>query len=248
MIEFEMGVSMRGVSTKQALSDKELDQLSDFLKNIGPSALSLEAVDGLFCALICGPELVQPSEYLPEIWGEDFVFDNQEDVALIVGLLMRHWNTIASTLQGTLKALDVYMPILFVSDDGVTRGNDWAQGFMRGALIRPMFWHELMESEEYGGSILPMMLLSHENDPDPTMRPPLVPPEKREDILLEMIAGLTKIYRHFEPLRRSRPSGLQTPPHTRRQTGSKVGRNDPCPCGSGKKYKRCCALDAPTMH
>lgn len=22
--------------------------------------------------------------------------------------------------------------------------------------------------------------------------------------------------------------------------GSKVGRNDPCPCGSGKKYKRCC--------
>ena len=22
--------------------------------------------------------------------------------------------------------------------------------------------------------------------------------------------------------------------------GSKVGRNDPCPCGSGKKYKKCC--------
>ncbi|MFA7705765.1 MAG: SEC-C metal-binding domain-containing protein [Candidatus Omnitrophota bacterium] len=21
----------------------------------------------------------------------------------------------------------------------------------------------------------------------------------------------------------------------------KVGRNDPCPCGSGKKYKKCCA-------
>jgi len=27
------------------------------------------------------------------------------------------------------------------------------------------------------------------------------------------------------------------PPITRRE---KVGRNDPCPCGSGKKYKRCC--------
>jgi len=23
------------------------------------------------------------------------------------------------------------------------------------------------------------------------------------------------------------------------QTGAKVGRNDPCPCGSGKKYKKC---------
>ena len=24
--------------------------------------------------------------------------------------------------------------------------------------------------------------------------------------------------------------------------GQKVGRNDPCPCGSGKKYKNCCML------
>ena len=26
--------------------------------------------------------------------------------------------------------------------------------------------------------------------------------------------------------------------------GKKVGRNDPCPCGSGKKYKNCCGKDA----
>jgi preprotein translocase subunit SecA len=25
-----------------------------------------------------------------------------------------------------------------------------------------------------------------------------------------------------------------------RREGKKVGRNDPCPCGSGKKYKKCC--------
>jgi preprotein translocase subunit SecA len=24
------------------------------------------------------------------------------------------------------------------------------------------------------------------------------------------------------------------------RTGPKVGRNDPCPCGSGKKHKQCC--------
>jgi len=29
-------------------------------------------------------------------------------------------------------------------------------------------------------------------------------------------------------------------PQTQRHTGPKVGRNDPCPCGSGKKYKKCC--------
>ena len=27
---------------------------------------------------------------------------------------------------------------------------------------------------------------------------------------------------------------------TLRRDAPKVGRNDPCPCGSGKKYKRCC--------
>ncbi|MCA9791670.1 MAG: SEC-C domain-containing protein, partial [Candidatus Eremiobacteraeota bacterium] len=30
--------------------------------------------------------------------------------------------------------------------------------------------------------------------------------------------------------------GVETPV----QAGPKVGRNDPCPCGSGKKYKKCC--------
>ena len=29
-------------------------------------------------------------------------------------------------------------------------------------------------------------------------------------------------------------------PHTIIRSSPKVGRNDPCPCGSGKKYKHCC--------
>jgi len=31
-------------------------------------------------------------------------------------------------------------------------------------------------------------------------------------------------------------------PAVRNASGQKVGRNDPCPCGSGKKYKKCCLL------
>jgi len=30
-----------------------------------------------------------------------------------------------------------------------------------------------------------------------------------------------------------------------RRPADKVGRNDPCPCGSGKKYKRCCGSNKP---
>jgi preprotein translocase subunit SecA len=38
------------------------------------------------------------------------------------------------------------------------------------------------------------------------------------------------------------PAQAEAPKPVR--TGAKVGRNDPCPCGSGKKYKKCCGKAA----
>ena len=35
------------------------------------------------------------------------------------------------------------------------------------------------------------------------------------------------------------PGAAKTKPQTEVRDGPKVGRNDPCPCGSGKKYKQC---------
>jgi len=35
-------------------------------------------------------------------------------------------------------------------------------------------------------------------------------------------------------------SGEAVPPKQVVRTTPKIGRNDPCPCGSGKKYKKCC--------
>ena len=50
--------------------------------------------------------------------------------------------------------------------------------------------------------------------------------------------------RPFEGGGGERPAqAASTPrPAPRTASGDKVGRNDPCPCGSGKKYKRCCYL------
>lgn len=33
---------------------------------------------------------------------------------------------------------------------------------------------------------------------------------------------------------------IQDAPVEQAKSGEAVGRNDPCPCGSGKKYKKCC--------
>ena len=38
--------------------------------------------------------------------------------------------------------------------------------------------------------------------------------------------------------------GTDAPRTVRKTASQKVGRNDPCPCGSGKKYKKCCGRDA----
>jgi hypothetical protein len=43
-----------------------------------------------------------------------------------------------------------------------------------------------------------------------------------------------------EDLLETLPSGYETVPV--RRTATKVGRNEPCPCGSGKKFKKCCGV------
>ena len=240
---------MSNAPDDQSLTDEEFDRLSVLLDAIGAPAMNIEMLDGYFAALICGPSMVLPNEYIPEIWGEDFSFDSEVQASDILTLLMRHWNTIASALLRTLEVPDVYLPVLLEDANGVAHGNDWAQGFMRGVRARPASWRELIESDEHGGPLLPIMLLAHEHDPDPAMRPKPVAPEKREELLQTMIVSLTSIYRYFEPHRRAGGPSLREDAHMPlRRSASKVGRNDPCPCGSGKKYKLCCSASAPTLH
>ncbi|PWF11867.1 preprotein translocase subunit SecA, partial (plasmid) [Xanthomonas citri pv. citri] len=107
-----------------------------------------------------GPETVLPSEYLPQVFGEDHCFDSNDQAAEILGLVMRHWNTIASELFRTLEKDDVYLPVLLEDADGAVHGNDWARGFMRGIQLRPNSWQELIGSEEFGGPMLPIMILT----------------------------------------------------------------------------------------
>jgi hypothetical protein len=53
-----------------------------------------------------------------------------------------------------------------------------------------------------------------------------------DDLLLTDYARKASTWLDAEP--------RYAPPATIRNDASRVGRNDPCPCGSGKKYKKCC--------
>jgi uncharacterized protein len=106
----------------------------------------------------------------------------------------------------------------------------------------------LLDDENHGGSLVPMMMLAYEHHTDPEMRPPPISPEKREEILALMAAGVIQIFRYFEPYRELFGQQVLMEGATPfRRVGPKIGRNDPCPCGSGKKYKACCGNNR-TMH
>jgi uncharacterized protein len=120
---------------------------------------------------------------------------------------------------------------------GVAKGNDWARGFMRTMEMRHDDWAELVNDEDHGGCLVPMMMLYHEHDEDPEMRPEPFGPEQRDKIIVHMAAGLLGAHRYFRAHREANAGVGMTGP---RRIAPKTGRNDPCPCGSGKKYKRCC--------
>lgn len=229
---------------QQALTDEELNQLSEFLETTGPSALNLEAIEGLFCALICVPEPVHPDQVLSLICGKGFVFDNEQEVDRILGLLVRHWNTVESNLRSILSDAGTFIEKF----SEVWWGNDWARGFMLAAVKRRKFWDELMKSEETGVLLVPMLRLGNGMFPDPKDRPPLISPEEQEFGVRLMFSNLTKIYLHFEPLRRSRPSGLQLFAPAQSGTRVSLGPNGDCPCGSGKQYEQCCSSRMLTVH
>src|SRR3954468_16108424 len=93
----------------------------------------------------------------------------------------------------------------------------------------------------------PIFALAHEHDPDPAMRPYPEPmsAERRGQFIASAAAAVVGIYRYFEPRRRVLAE-TRSEHAMRRRTGLKLGRNDPCSCGSGKKYKTCCGK--PTLH
>jgi uncharacterized protein len=69
--------------------------------------------------------------------------------------------------------------------------------------------------------------------------------ERREKLIVGAAAGVTGIYRYFEA-QRLVETELYGNESTFRRVTPKIGRNDPCPCGSGKKFKQCCGRT--TLH
>jgi uncharacterized protein len=208
------------------LTWREREWLAGILQKTDPpdEAMSLEELDGFFHALIIGPDMVMPSEYLREIWGEGPVFDSDAQVREVMGLIQRHWNAIAGRTAASAP------PVMWLEpSEEDPPGTRWACGFARGVALRAQSWEGVAE-EEVAVMALDCILALESGEIEPW--------ERSE--FLHMLADHFTMLAEFWREHRSPRIPLRT---------NKVGRNEPCPCGSGKKWKKCCGAVPPTtMH
>ena len=224
-----------------SLSEAEIERLTALLAaNRNPGALSLEGVDGLFCALIASPALVMPHEYLPVILGgtlgEGGLLGDLAGVQEMMGLLMRLWNGIAHDFEHETFHVGHRDES---GKDGVP-GRAWARGYMHGIRLAREGWSRILHDEREE-LVRYIPIVAGEVDPAWPKEP--LTEEQSNAMWTDMLAGAARAYRYFKEDRatyahQAAVRRSQREPYER--ADPKVGRNDPCPCGSGKKYKRCC--------
>ncbi len=225
----------------QPLSDKEFDELDKFLLSdrCADDGMTMDTLHGYLTAIVIGPEAIPVSEWLPGVWGETSQggpqFKTEKEAQRIMTLIARFMNEIAITFEVAPKD---YEPLFCQHEyEGRTLidGEAWAWGFWQGMDLRGEAWEPIWSSN-LAPLMEPIYLLGAEEVEESEMA--LVDdPAKRHKLAIEMEAAIPEIYKYWLPLRSSGITTVQ-------RDAPKVGRNDPCPCGSGKKFKKCCGADA----
>jgi uncharacterized protein len=228
-----------------AKSPPYLLQLKNDLLGLVDDAMLLEELDGFIAGIVCCPDFIQPGEWLPVVWGrtEDKsapVFQNLEHANKVIALVMGHYNHVAMTLS---KTPDRYSP-LFAEDDlnGDILWEIWIEGFEKAMKLRPTAWLPLLEADaETSDAVRGLLTLSEVARRDE--RVSKMRREELQEIAHELIGPWVIAVNEWRMENFSPETGTSAVLPSSHTPFGKVGRNDPCPCGSGRKYKKCCGLN-----
>jgi uncharacterized protein len=225
---------------KQILKKQDLLKLENFLtSDQTPSrCMNLFSLDGFITCLMIGPETVVPSRWIPQIWGEtedeEMIWNSMKETEHFMGLIMTYYNMVSTAIQNNPKN---YRPLMFQRNATENSGwhiEDWCHGFIIGINLTFDEWQPLLKSEEDKALIAPLLLFTSDKGlttlkEDEGFRS--YTGEKWEDVFKFIIGD---VHEYWLPYRKEmRTANTQAISH-------KIGRNAPCPCGSGKKYKVCC--------
>jgi uncharacterized protein len=193
-------------------------------------------------ALVAGPGLTFPGDYLAVILGSESgglrAFSDLTDAQDVMALLMRYWNAIARDFE------EETVHLTYIEEPGLEGipGRAWARGYMRGTRLSPEGWGRIFQDDSEG-LVLTIPVVAGEVDPAWPKEP--LTEERSDELVKDMLAGAARAYRYFkqdrlEQARTAAEGQFSAGNRPYERAVPKVGRNDPCPCGSGKKYKRCC--------
>lgn len=217
------------------LTEQELDELDEFLlsDSVPENCMILEELDGFLTGIVIGPKTIMPSVWLDEIFGEteddEMIWDSHDQVERYHELILRHYQSIVDTFHSH----ENYFEPIFTDCKGVTVIDDWAVGFNRAIELDALSWAPLIDHKDGIRYLLPILLFGtpegwKELDSDPKLK------ELSQDDLVQMLVkSVLEIYEYWLPYRCGEVQTIE-------RSIPKVGRNDPCPCGSGKKFKKCC--------
>lgn len=230
--------------------------LTEFLNNPArpDGTLWFHELQGFLFAIACSPETIAPSDWLPMIGSDvDLTFADQNEAQEILGLVMALYNEINTAVLERSNSLpagcafDKNISKNFEDDSSISQ---WSRGFASGHDWLAEVWEEYLFDEldeECGATLMVLSFFGSKplaNAYYTDMRPGK---RKRGDESFENFAMT---------MRRMFPDALASYAHIGRSifeavlehtkgggeptVSEKTGRNEPCPCGSGKKYKKCC--------
>lgn len=214
-------------------ASERLQELEDLLlEELGYEAIPLGELDGLLTGLAISPDAISPGEWLPVVWGHEGPPWDERQKQAILDLIMEHYNDIVQELDrgkcSPLYDVDSY-------DDSLC-WEIWIKGFWRAVLLRPEGWREFgaIDDDDLQTALFCLSRLYELATKEPPELEPLEVDERLEEHAPGMISDAV------EMLQRARltHASLLAGPITRNLP--KVGRNDSCPCGSGRKFKNCC--------
>jgi uncharacterized protein len=193
----------------------------------------LTELDGFLTGLLICPETILAGEWMTVVWGADTdgvpPFEDPLDVQWFEKAVAARRDEIARDLaRGKLQ------PIFEVDErDGEVLWEYWIDGFAEAMALRPDAWDALADDPAWAGPLSRLAMLiavaRDESDLDS------VEVNAFQD---RAAAELTDV---VERLHVARSAISKAAPISVPAAGLRVGRNDPCPCGSGKKHKHCCS-------
>ena len=219
----------------------DLELLDDFLSSdrSPPDSMMLSDLDGFLTGVVVGPELVLPSEWLPVIWGgEAPEFADANEAKTILGAIMGRYNEILRQIE-----TDTFVPIYWADRDGTPIAYDWAEGFVQAISLRVTAWDKLLKSKHDWRLLFPILALCGDENGESLLGLSLNDEDRIVAEVTKLIpASVVAIAAYW---RGNRAKQISMPLMGGRiprpgQTSYKLGRNEPCLCGSGKKFKKCC--------